>query len=517
VNLARWLLEAARRHAGRPALLDEGGAVAATYADFAGRACEAASQLRECHGLGPGDRVVVFAHNSLEYLVTMFGTWWAGAVVVPVNVKLHERELATILGDCMPRLVITDDDALATVVAALDRVTDHPPVVGIHAIGRQPATRLTDPEARGEDDLAWVFYTSGTTGAPKGAMLSHGNLVAASLSYSADVTVVDPTTTYVYAAPMSHGAGLYAPVHVLMGARHLALTAGFDAEAVLRLAEDEAALSMFAAPTMVRRLTAAARAAGKKAPGLRTVVYGGGPMHLTDITEAIAWFGDRFVQIYGQGESPMTITVLRRDDHQAGETSAALTSVGRPHSVVDVRVVDESGAPVGSDEVGEIEVRGPTVMGGYWGDPDATARALRGGWLATGDLGSWDDAGFLTLRGRSKDVVITGGSNVYPREVEDVLLLHPRVQAVSVVGEPDPEWGEVVVAFVVPVPDGPIDGLLDELDRICLDSLARFKRPKRYVVVDELPENAYGKIVKRDLAARLAPATSASKQGSVHV
>jgi acyl-CoA synthetase (AMP-forming)/AMP-acid ligase II len=409
---------------------------------------------------------------------------------------------------------VTDDEARPTVDGALGRLDAVVRVLAIHEMGQQPATTLTEPVARRDDDLAWLFYTSGTTGAPKGAMLTHGNLVAASLSYLADVTGADPATTYLYAAAMSHGAGLYAPVHVLMGARHLPLAGGFDPGAVLRLAEQQDSLSLFAAPTMVRRLTDAARTAKTTAPGLRTVVYGGGPMHLADITAALEWFGDRFVQIYGQGESPMTVTVLTRADHRVDGPPETLASVGRPHSVVDVRVVDVSGEPVGAAEIGEIEVRGPTVMAGYWDDPAATSEALRDGWLATGDLGSWSEDGYLTLRGRSKEVVISGGSNVYPREVEDVLLQHPDVRAAAVVGEPDAEWGEIVIAFVVPIPGISPERLPDELDRLCLDALARFKRPKRYVVVDQLPENAYGKVVKRELSI---PTPSDAKRGSAHV
>lgn len=508
MNLARWLLEASHRYPDQPALLDEQGAVHGTYADFAIMSRRVASVLQQRHRLEPGDRVVIFAHNSLDYLVAMFGTWWAGAIVVPVNVKLHERELSTIVRDCTPRLVLTDEDAYPTVLAAVEDMAEAPDLERVDAVGRWSAPPAV-PEPRLNDDLAWVFYTSGTTGPPKGAMLSHGNLAAASLSYLADVATVGPDTTYVYAAPMSHGAGLYAPVHVLMGARHVALPTGFDPGTVLGLADRESDLTLFAAPTMVRRLTAAARAAGACPAGLGTVVYGGGPMHLADITEAIDCFGDKFVQIYGQGESPMTITVLRRDEHRAGVQ--VLTSVGRPHSVVDVRVVDESREPLGPGEVGEVEVRGPTVMAGYWGDPGATASTLRKGWLSTGDLGSWDDNGYLTLRGRSREVVITGGSNVYPREVEDVLLGHPAVSAVSVVGEPDPEWGEIVTAFVVAMPGQETTGLPDELNQLCLGALARFKRPKRYHIVDRLPENAYGKVVKRDLVARLTPATPQTK------
>jgi long-chain acyl-CoA synthetase len=266
---------------------------------------------------------------------------------------------------------------------------------------------------------------------------------------------------------------------------------------------------MFAAPTMVRRLVDAVAHAGADASGFRTVVYGGGPMYVEDIRRALDTMGPRFVQIYGQGESPMTITALSREalaDREHPRWLERLASVGTAQSLVEVRVADAQGRALPAGETGEVLVRGDTVMAGYWGAPQASARALRDGWLWTGDLGALDAEGFLTLKDRSKDMVITGGSNVYPREVEEVLLAHPAVTEVAVVGEPDPEWGETVVAFVVAPPTGPaVAGALEaELDALCLSRIARFKRPKRYVLIDALPKNHYGKVLKTELRALLA-------------
>jgi fatty-acyl-CoA synthase len=210
----------------------------------------------------------------------------------------------------------------------------------------------------------------------------------------------------------------------------------------------------------------------------------------------MAAFGQIFVQLYGQGEAPMTITGLRRADHEDAD-DAPLGSVGYPRSGVDVSVLTDEGTPAGVDEIGEIVCRGDVVMSGYWNNPDATAATLRNGWLRTGDLGSFDARGFLTLRDRSKDVVISGGSNIYPREVEEVLVAHPDVVEACVVGAPDEEWGEVVVAFIV----GSAEPAA--LDAYLLERIARFKRPKRYEFVDELPKNSYGKVLKRELRKRL--------------
>jgi len=226
------------------------------------------------------------------------------------------------------------------------------------------------------------------------------------------------------------------------------------------------------------------------------IVYGGGPMYLADIEEAIRVMGPRFAQIYGQGESPMTITVLPQHvvaDMAHPRRRERLQSVGYAQINVEIAIRDDSGRDLPVGEVGEICARGPTVMQGYWNNPEATASTLRDGWLHTGDVGCLDADGFLTLKDRSKDVIISGGSNIYPREVEEVLLAHPGVREVSVVGMPDAQWGEAVVAFVVG------DVAPEELDALCLDHIARFKRPKHYRFVAELPKNNYGKVLKTEL------------------
>jgi acyl-CoA synthetase (AMP-forming)/AMP-acid ligase II len=252
---------------------------------------------------------------------------------------------------------------------------------------------------------------------------------------------------------------------------------------------------------MVQRLRLEAERSGRRPGNLRTIVYGGGPMYVDEIKQAMSAFGQVFVQIYGQGEAPMTITSLRRADHALGD-DAMLGSVGWARTGVDVRVVDAHGAALPLGEPGEIVCRGDVVMAGYWNDAEASAAALRDGWLYTGDIGSFDARGYLTLRDRSKDVVISGGSNIYPREVEEALVTHPDVAEVCVVGARDSEWGEVVVAFVVRMPGSNVDAA--GLDAHCLDRIARFKRPKRYLFVDALPKNSYGKVLKRELRLRLA-------------
>jgi long-chain acyl-CoA synthetase len=249
---------------------------------------------------------------------------------------------------------------------------------------------------------------------------------------------------------------------------------------------------------MVRRLVDAARTLPERPKGLATIVYGGGPMYLADIEEALQVIGPHFAQIYGQGECPMTISVLPKSDvldtHHPSWRER-LASVGHAQAMVEVRICDKAGAELPVGEVGEICVRSELVMAGYWRDPEATAKAIRDGWLQTGDVGRLDADGYLSLLDRSKDMVISGGTNIYPREVEEALLTHPQVAEVSVIGRPDPEWGEVVVAFVVCHSDLSVS----ELDAHCLSQVARFKRPKYYHLVPSLPKNHYGKVLKTEL------------------
>jgi len=350
---------------------------------------------------------------------------------------------------------------------------------------------------RSADDLAWLFYTSGTTGPPKGACLSHRNLAAMSLAYLAEVDATRPGDSLLHAAPMSHGSGLYLMAHVLRRAINVVPESkGFEAAEVFALANHWRHSSMFAAPTMVKRLVA--DGGGHDPSGFRTIIYGGGPMYVADAIAALDRLGPCLAQIYGQGETPMTITSLPCDmisnrAHPAWRER--LASVGVTFGTIEVMVADAADQPLPVGESGEILVRGPTVMQGYWQDVAASARTLAGGWLHTGDVGAFDAAGLLTLKDRSKDVIISGGSNIYPREVEEVLLTHPRVREVSVIGRPDPEWGEMVVAYVVG------DAAVPELDALCLEAIARFKRPRDYLFVGSLPKNNYGKIVKTELRA----------------
>ena len=464
--------------------------------------------MRSALGLAAGDRIGLFMKNCPEYVELLWAAWWAGLAVVPINAKLHPREAEYILDHSGARVLFVDPDfadtiaPLAGVVPGLERVilagTDE--YRRLLADDSSPAVAPAAP-----DDLAWLFYTSGTTGQPKGVMITHRNLLAMTLCYFADVDDIGPDDCIVHAAPLSHGSGLYGLPHVARAAKQvIPESGGFEAAEIFELSRAHGGVAMFAAPTMVKRLVDHARAAQPTLEGIKTIVYGGGPMYLADIQDALAVMGGCFAQIYGQGESPMTITALSKQ-HLA-ETShprylQRIASVGVAQSVIEVRVADENDRPLPPGEPGEVLARGDAVMKGYWRNPEATAVTLREGWLHTGDVGALDEDGFLTLMDRSKDLVISGGANIYPREVEEALLRHRGVHEASVVGRPHPEWGEEVVAFVVRTAGASVTE--QELDRICLEHIARFKRPRAYRFVDSLPKNNYGKVLKTELRAQL--------------
>ncbi len=496
MNIALWLERAGKSHAGAPAVA-AGRRVVRSYAEFAGRVARLAGALRD-FGLTPGDRVVIAAKNSPDYLEVFYAVWHAGLAAVPANAKLHGAELGYILEHSGARVCFASAGLDADIAPHAPKSLERLIVIGSPAYAALFRADAVAAAPRDGGDLAWLFYTSGTTGKPKGAMLTHRVLAAASHAYMSEVDPVSPGDAILHAAPMSHGSGLYIMSHVArLGVNVVPESGGFEPEEVLDLFGAWPRTSMFAAPTMVKRLVECPADCDSK--NIRTIVYGGAPMYVEDALRAIERFGPRFAQIYGQGESPMTITTLSKEDiadRDHPRWRDRLASAGRPYACVEVKVADQDDNALPVGETGEILCRGDVVMPGYWQNPQANAATMKGGWLHTGDVGAFDGEGYLTLKDRSKDLIISGGSNIYPREVEEILLKHGKVREVSVIGRPDPEWGEVVVAYVVG------EASAGELDALCLSSIARFKRPKDYVFVDALPKNNYGKILKTDLRAR---------------
>ncbi len=509
MNIASLLTKATRSFAGRPAV-SQGTTLCATYGMLIDRVRQLAATLTTRLHLQAGDRVGLAMSNCPEYVEVLYAVWYAGLTAVPINAKLHPSEFAYILDHSGARVCFATPDVgqtVAPLTADLDRLetvlvtgdTDYQRLF----TGENMAMRDVNPDA-----VAWLFYTSGTTGRPKGAMLTHRNLLVMTLSYFADIDTITSHDCIIRAAPMSHGSGLYGLPHVAKAANQIIpASGGFDAGEFLHLLPAYEGVTCFFAPTMVTRLVNHPAVATADTRNLKTIVYGGGPMYVEDLVQALELFGPKLAQIYGQGEAPMTITGLPKAMHiDSGDARylAWLGSAGIARTDVEMRVVDEHDCDVPTGEVGEVLVRGDVVMKGYWDNPDATAETLRGGWLHTGDLGALDTEGFLTLKDRSKDMIISGGSNIYPREIEEVLLSHQGVLEVSVVGRPHRDWGEEVVAFVVSRPGSEVD--TEELDRLCLDTIARFKRPRVYVFVNDLPKNNYGKVLKTALREQLAEA-----------
>lgn len=506
MNLAYFLTDIIAHSPEAPALA-LGKNVVASYAEHGNISARLAGAFLTELGLKTGDRVAIAMKNAPAYSEIMFGAWHAGLATVPMNARLHPREFAYILQNSGARICFVSEDMADEIVQAAQDV----PTLEHIVIAESPRYRElagadpidvvdVDPDA-----LAWLFYTSGTTGRPKGAMLSHKNLRAMNNAYFASVDEIKAGDCIIHAAPYSHGSGLYTLAHVERGAcQVIPASGGFDPDEVFDLLRNWKGVTFFFAPTMVTRLINAPGLAEADTTNLKTIVYGGAPMYAEDCLKALDLLGPKLVQIYGQGESPMTITALSRDVHTDSDHPAyreRLASVGPAQHGVELRIADETDNELPVGEIGEILVRGDMVMKGYWDNPDASAESLRGGWLHTGDMGALDSEGFLTLKDRSKDVIISGGSNIYPREVEEVLLRHDGVLECSVIGRPHPEWGEEIVAFIVPKPG--IEIRVAELDDLCLSHIARFKRPKVYRIIDVLPKNNYGKVLKTELRESL--------------
>lgn len=350
------------------------------------------------------------------------------------------------------------------------------------------------------DDLAWIFYTSGTTGKPKGAMLSHRNLQAMAIAYLADVDFLDERDALLHLAATSHASGLFALSFIAKAGNNiLPESGGYEPAEMAGIIDDTPNLTFFVPPTLLRRMVGDPAVRNANIANIRTILVGAAPVYAEDLKAGLAAFGPKLWNGYGQGETPCTISAMSKS--MIAEAAAVgdedrLVSVGVARTGIEVRIVGEDGGALPACEVGEVLVRGDTVMRGYWNRPEASAETLKSGWLHTGDLGRLDSRGYLTLLDRKKDLIISGGSNIYAREIEELLLGHPDVAEVAVIGLPDPEWGESVAAVVVPAGGA---GDRASLDRFCLERIARFKRPKRYEFVAELPKNAAGKVLKREL------------------
>jgi acyl-CoA synthetase (AMP-forming)/AMP-acid ligase II len=482
------------------------------YKDFEARVNSLANAL--CNlGIRQGDNVALLQYNYPETLESIFACFKVGCGVVPINWRLHRNEYAFIIDHSEAKAVIVSSEFNKSIIEIRDRIPKAQHLITVadaegelidyEKLISAESDQFMDVDVQ-PDDLAWLFYTSGTTGLPKGAMLTHRNLLAMTMNFYADICPgFTPDDVILHAAPLSHGSGLYALPNIGKGATNVVLESkSFDPELVFKSIQEYRVTNIFAAPTMVKLLVDNPALDQYDHSSLRALNYGGAPMLVEDLKKAMEKLGNCLVQLFGQAESPMTITYLPHRDHVLDgtpEQMKRLASAGFPRTDVEVKIFNPNDKELSPGEMGEIVTRSDLVMKGYWRNPEATAETLRSGWLHTGDMGYIDEGGYLFIMDRSKDMIISGGENIYPREIEEVLIKHPAVREVAVIGVADAKWGEAIKAVVALQPGA--SAAEEELIGFCKDNIASYKKPKSVDFVDELPKNNYGKILKRELRA----------------
>lgn len=477
-----------------------------TFAQLRDRVARLAAGLREL-GVRPGDRIAMLALNSDHYLEFIYACFWVGAVINPVNTRWSPIEIAYSLNDCASQVLLVDDN-FAHLVEPLQALCAN--LRTIIQCGEGSASpgwlswdglvdRLPmDDVQRGGEDLAAVLYTGGTTGLPKGVKLSHANLASNALSTLAAASRPE-LDTVLHVAPLFHIGGLAAVLQTMLrGAIHVLLSA-FDTAEVLTTIANERVGETFLVPTMLRRLLDDPGFAAHDLSCLRNVVYGAAPIDAELLKRAMdALPNSQFMQVYGMTELGPVAAVLSAASHGAqGIGLNRLASAGRPAPACELRIVDADGNDQAVGVTGEIVARGPGVMLGYWNKPDETAQALRDGWLHTGDAGYLDVDGFLYVTDRLKDMIVSGGENIYSSEVENAILAHPDVQLCAVIGIPNAQWGESVHALVVLHPGSQLDE--QQIRSFCRERIAGYKCPRSVELRAQLPLSAAGKLLKYQL------------------
>ncbi len=481
-----------------------------TYAQFNARVNRLANALNRL-GVRKGENVALLQYNYFQTLESLFACFKAGYGCVPINFRLHAKEFAFIIDHSESAAVILSPEFNGPVLDIHDCIPKVRYLITLSGAGAEllnyekllseESDQFVDADVD-RDDLGWLFYTSGTTGMPKGAMLTHRNLLAMAMNFYADICPgFGPKDVILHAAPLSHGSGLYALPNIGKAAANIILESkSFDPEMVFKAIQEYRVTNMFAAPTMVKLMVESPAVDKYDHRSLKSLIYGGSPMLVEDLKKAMAKLGPCLIQLFGQGESPMTITYLPHRDHilrGPPDQMKRLASAGIPRTDVEVKIFDSDDQELPPGQMGEIVTRSDLVMKGYWHNPDATRETLKNGWLHTGDMGYMDENRYLFIMDRSKDMIISGGENIYPREIEEVLIKHPAVREVAVIGIPDLKWGEAIKA-VVSLVEGK-SATEDELIAFCKDNIASYKKPKSVDFVDELPKNNYGKILKREL------------------
>jgi acyl-CoA synthetase (AMP-forming)/AMP-acid ligase II len=471
-----------------------------TYRELHEDVCRFAHALGEL--AGPGDRVAVLTENNPEYVLAYYAVPLAGMALVFVNYRLAPREVVDVLSDARPTVLVTEDKFLDTARTASAAVDSIKTIVQVESFASLLEGRpATEPEAPDEDAPAWLLYTSGTTGRAKGAVLTHRNVVAAvtnaavSWGYGEEWPAVSLCPW-----PLCHIAG-YGVVVSHLNADTVVLMRRYDPEGFLAAVQEHTVTAVTVAPTMLAMLLRHPSFGSYDTSSITRIGYGSAPMPVATLREGMKRFPNAsFLTGFGMTELAGNVLVHSAEDHVAaaeGRRTELLASVGRPMALSAVRVVDEKGVECDPGVVGELVIRGEQVCSGYWERRDATREAFRDGWFHSGDLARKDADGYFYIVDRKKDMILTGGENVYSREVEEVLHHHPGVVAAAVIGVPDEVWGERVVAVIEPVA-GSEPGEA-EIRAYCQERLAGYKCPRQVRLVPELPRNTVGKILKREL------------------
>lgn len=502
MNLSHMLTESARRLGDAPGLI--WGDAHWSWAELEARAGALAQALVQDYGLRKGDRVLVQSSNCNQMFEAKFAVWRAGGVWVPANFRLAPADLAGLAQSSQARFLLCGE-----------RFTDHAAACAPHveatltigpeyeALIARHRGALPPPVEVQRDDPAWFFFTSGTTGKPKAAVLTHGQMAFVITNHLCDLMPgTGPDDASLVVAPLSHGAGVHQLAQVAHGVKTI-LPAGekFDPAEVWALVERHRVTNMFTVPTIVKLLVEHPAVDAHDHSSLRYVIYAGAPMYRADQIRALEKLGPVLVQYFGLGEVTGNITVLPPAHHHPDDARMRIGTCGFARTGMQVQIQDAAGAEVAPGETGEIAVIGPAVFAGYFDNPEANAKSFRNGWFLTGDLGHMDEQGFVYLTGRASDMYISGGSNIYPREIEEKLLEHPGLSEVAVLGVPDPVWGEIGMAVCVPAPGARIEGS-EVLDWLA-PKLARYKMPRHVVLWDALPKSAYGKITKKMIREEL--------------
>lgn len=456
-----------------------------TYVELQTRVYKIYSALKQ-QGLKKGDRIAILMSNRLEHIELDLAAAFGGFIKVPLNYRLHPKEIEYILNNAEAKLLIGEEELISKL---------NSDVVSIF-VGNEyeewllAATAVELQIEVGEDDLFTIMYTSGTTGKPKGVMLSHRNMVSSALSLAL-VCEITPDDVVGHVAPLTHGSNFLSHVSWMYGLTQIVFDK-FQPVEFLNDIESEKVSFIFMVPTMVNLMIQDPGFAPEKLKYIKSINMAGSPIAASKLKQAIEKAGSKFIETYGLVEAPMAITMMPRH-----ELVHRLESCGATGPFVSMKLVDENGQEVKQGEIGEVICKGPLVMQGYWRNQKATEETLRDGWLFTGDLGWCDQNGYLHLVDRMKDVIISGGLNIYPREIEEILNMHDGVKESCVVGLPHDKWGEAVVAYCVVNEEATVK--VEELLELCKNHLASYKKPKEIHLVEQLPKSSYGKILKREL------------------